>query len=92
MVATTKPECHWRHSVEPRGASGQVRHQPGEILLLRGGGKSAEAVVAFEGRTNKKASRGEGPKDRTEPTTALERVTKERTKQRGVTTAVATPD
>ena len=92
MRANTKPKNHWRHSVEPRGANGQTRHGPGETPALRGAGESAEAIVAIEGRTNEKASRCEGPKDRTEPTVALDRVTKERTKQRGVTTAVATPD
>jgi hypothetical protein len=92
VLANTKPKSHWRHSVEPRGASGQNRHRPGEIPPLRGGGKSAEAIVAVEGRTNKKASRCEGPKDRTEPTTALDQMTKERTKQRGATIAVATLD
>jgi len=48
---------------------------------LRGGGKSTAAIVAMEGRTNKKASRCEGPKDQTEPTKMLEWLTKERTKQ-----------
>jgi hypothetical protein len=90
--ANAKPKSHWRQAVEPRGASGQNGHGPGETLGLRGSGESAEAIVAVEGRTNQKASRSEGPKARPEPTVVLERATEERTKQRGATTAVATPD
>jgi hypothetical protein len=44
--------------------------------LLRGEGKSAEAIVAIEGCTNEKACRCEGLKDRSEPTTVLARKTK----------------
>ena len=58
--ARAKPESHWRHPVEPRGANGKNRHRPGEIPELRDCGKSAEAIVAFEERTNKKAFRAKG--------------------------------
>jgi hypothetical protein len=91
-LATAKPKSHWRHSAERRRRERAERTTSREIPPLRGGGKSAAAVVALEGRTNKKASRCEGPKDRTEPTTALDRATEERTQPQGATTAVATLD
>ena len=44
------------------------------------------------GSHEQKGEPSEGPKERTEPTKTLDEMTNERTKQRGVTTAVATPD
>ena len=47
---------------------------------------------SVRGTHEQKGVPSEGPKERTEPTEELERMAEDRTKQRGVTTAVATPD
>jgi hypothetical protein len=74
------------------------RHERKEQILTRGdpGVERLREVSrghsSDRGTHEQKGVPSEGPKERTEPTRILDGMTKERTKQRGVTTAVATLD
>jgi len=50
------------HEVESGGARGKRRHLPGEIPILRGMGKSAEAIVAKMSVERRTERRAEGPR------------------------------
>jgi len=65
-----------------------TRGDPG---LERGWGVS-RGHSSVRGTHERKGVPSEGPKERTEPTEALDGMTDDRTKQRGATTAVTTPD
>ena len=86
---TRSPTVTQPDPVEPGGARGKSPHGPGEIRPWRGGRKSAEVIVAKKSGERRMS---EGPKERPEPTTVLGRRTRERTKQQGVRTTVATLD
>lgn len=61
--------------------------------MLRGAGKSAEAIVASEGRTNKKATRAKGRRTKEQSSMRTrQRDFESRPKRRGATTTVTTPD
>ncbi len=50
------------HEVEPGGARGKMQRLPGEIPVLRGAGKSAEAIVARKPVERQVERRAEEPR------------------------------